>query len=255
MRRTAALLALLAFVGGCDDTPGVRDPFGRPPIITAFTFSPEEFLLDESAPQAEIPVTVEATVSAADGAPPTVRYLVRPEFGSAPVAEGTLTRGANNRWTAAFTLTLDRGATGLYAVVVYAIGADGREGDRATGLLRFTATSLGPPVVENVEHPETVTRPATFNIVATVSDPDGRSNISRVELRQPGEEPGTSQFLLRDDGGAGSNSGDEVAGDGRFTIRVQVTEDNAPGVYAFEVQAFDRTRQASNVFPISITVE
>ena len=125
-----------------------------------------------------------------------------------------------------------------------------------TGLMRFSAESLGPPVIDDVEFPATVTRPADgqppvpIPIIATVSDPDGPSNVSAVRIAA---ENGAS-FDMRDDGGAGSNSGDETAGDGRYTVTFQIESTNKPGDAPFTIQAEDRSGQESDPVDITITI-
>ena len=79
-------------------------------------------------------------------------------------------------------------------------------------------------------------------IVVTVEDPDGIANVSRVEMLVNGSGP----LFLCDDGGNGvcnagfPPSGDEVAGDGRFTITIQLDASNSPGDNLFEFTAVDR---------------
>jgi hypothetical protein len=46
-----------------------------------------------------------------------------------------------------------------------------------------------------------------------------------------------------------------VAGDGRFTLTVQVESANAPGENTFAFQAFDRSNLESEVVLKSITVQ
>ena len=60
------------------------------------------------------------------------------------------------------------------------------------------------------------------------------------------------RFDLVDDG---LNGGDDVAGDGRYTITVQVASDNAPGPRVFAFQATDRAGLESNVVEKTITIE
>lgn len=249
----AAVLGLT--LSACDDAPGVTDPFAAPPTLSDFSFTPLEFALDTDAPTAEIPLTLSAQVANPGGRPIDVRYFVRSEFGNESLADGELTPAGGGRYEGGATLSIPRGETGAYVVTVTVLGEDGLVGNTVTGLLRFTAQSLGPPVIEAVDFPETVQRPADgqpavlIPIVATVSDPDGQRNVNRVLIRTEGG----AEFELRDDGAAGS--GDETAGDGRYTITFQAESTNEPGPNLFTIQAFDRAGGASDPFSLTITIE
>lgn len=255
--RTALLLAtLVVAASGCDNAPGLPDLISDPPRLANFTLTPQEFVYTGDDPVAQIPLEVGVDVQGpASGA--EVRYVVRPQFGTEVLAEGTLASTGGGRFEASTTLEVPRGETGLYVVTVTVSNDRGAVGNLVTGLLRFTAESLGPPVIEAVDFPATVTRPAAgedpvpIPIVATVTDPDGQSNISRVVVRTQGG----GEFELRDDGGAGSNSGDQTAGDGRYTVTFQVESTNSPGPNVFTLQAFDRSGQASDPVEITITIE
>ncbi len=256
LRRSAALaLGSTLALAACDTAPGVPPLVPEPPTLAGFVLSPEAFALDGSAAEAQIPLTLAATVEDPAGAGVVVRYYVRRQGADDLVAEGTLEPSVGDQGPsthyAATTLTLPRGATGLYTVTVLATDPEGRIGDRAVGTLRFTHESLGPPTVSAVEFPATLARPATFNVVAAVSDPDGPENLVAVELRAPSGQA----FPLRDDGSGSSGTGDETAGDGRFTVGLGIGEGNAPGVYRFVVVARDVEGQMSVPDSIAITVE
>ena len=94
--------------------------------------------------------------------------------------------------------------------------------------------------------------------VAVVSDPDGLANVQKVEFWNVNTP--TQRLLLCDDGGgqpcgSSPDSGDETAGDGRYTLTVFVASTNNPGVNTFAFQATDRAGLTSNVIEKEITVE
>ncbi|MFV1980721.1 MAG: hypothetical protein ACC655_06170, partial [Rhodothermia bacterium] len=84
-----------------------------------------------------------------------------------------------------------------------------------------------------------------------VDDPDGLGNIASVVARVPNGQT----FEMLDDGGEGSDSGDEVAGDGRYTVTFDAPEGTPAGTVQFEFQAFDRQGQESNIIVRDLTIK
>ncbi|QXD14606.1 hypothetical protein GQ464_014390 [Rhodocaloribacter litoris] len=262
----ACLFGLL--LAGCDSVPGPPADT-RPPLLSGFSFSPQRIVLEELPPgQIEgdlvrVPLELGVTARDEDGDLETVRFLVRPPLSSTEVvAQGEMTAAGDGRYVAGPVLEFSRGEVGVYTVLVFAVDAAGQFSNQARGELVFEAAGR-PPVIEDVEMPERVTRPApgenplAIPIVAVVSDPDGLENIARVEMQVV---PGGAVFRLCDDGGdgacnPGASSGDAVAGDGRFTITVQLTSDNAPGQTTFRFRAVDRAGLESEPVERTITVE
>ena len=264
MRKGITCLGLLLlFYGGiigCDEVPGTNPLEQTPPYIYDFSFSPHEVRFEDVAVEdtlAAFALTVQARIRPGDVPVDSAFYLVTAVIGTdEPVAQGGLPI-TNNQISAEISLTLSRGAVGLYTLVVTFVDQTGRLGNQAKGVFRFYAQEGHPPVIEEILMPERVSRPppggnpVLIRIVAVVSDPEGLDNIQRVVMRTAGGQ----EFLLLDDGGVNSNSGDEVAGDGRFTLTVQLVSENAPGVYVFYFQAFDRDGLASEVVEKQLVVE
>ena len=205
--------------------------------------------LDTDAATASVPLAVSGTLDA-DG-PVEIRVLVRWAETDSLVAEvdQVVSPGA---FRVEAPVVLPRGAVGDYSVRVSTEGTDGRAGDQAVSVLRFAAASLGPPTV-TVTDPAPVTRPTgtnivTADVVATVSDPDGRSNIAVVLLQLP---DGGGVIVRLFDGGTGS---DTQAGDGRYSVGLGIDSAFEPGSYALEVVAVDRAGEASAPAPFTLTV-
>ncbi|RMF55696.1 MAG: hypothetical protein D6746_13365 [Bacteroidetes bacterium] len=267
-RVTAGLVLLGVVLAGCDTVPGPRD-VGTPPHVFDFSFSPQRIAFEQLPPGqiegdvARVPLSLRVTVRDDDGDLEEVRYLIRPPLSDAEVLDtGVMAPVGNGVYAAETQLTLARSAVGTYTVLVVAADAAGHLSNQVRGELTFEATGR-PPVIEAVEMPERVTRPGPgeepvlIPIVATVTDPDGLENIARVEMEVV---PGGSVFFLCDDGGegacnAGASSGDAEAGDGRFTITIQLTSDNAPGETTFRFRAIDRSGLESEPVERTITVE
>ncbi|MEX1054388.1 MAG: hypothetical protein WED81_00055, partial [Rhodothermales bacterium] len=109
-----------------------------------------------------------------------------------------------------------------------------------------------------VAAPDTVVRPAAgepaklIRIVASVSDPDGLTNVNVVQFWNAGNP--SSKFPMFDDGDTAA-SGDEVARDGKYTVTVRIESANQPGTNRLAFQATDLSGLRSNVFEKEIVVQ
>lgn len=252
-------LLLIAVVLGCDSVPSGDFRDGQPANISSFTFSPA--VIDLSTLPAEqvtettasVPFVVEARVTVGDASLESVQYIIQGlEIGDDPVVTGELLQ-AGTMYRSEFELTLEKGAIGNYSLLLFAVDEAGRISNRARGTISFVSTSGSPPVVVDVQaDPDTVLAGATFRLIAEVTDPDGPSNVLRVDATGPNENP----FPMLDDGSeGGSLSGDDVADDGLYTVTFQVPAGTPAGTVAFRVQAFDRGGLASEVVEKEVTIE
>ncbi len=91
------------------------------------------------------------------------------------------------------------------------------------------------------------------------SDSDGLQDISEVYFRSLNSTDSTAKFFLYDDGSTilrnGVLSGDQLAGDGVFTIVVQLPSTAAPGERLFAFQCKDTFDSTSAVLIHSLIVE
>ena len=250
-------LGLTATLSGCDSAPGIGDLIANPPTLSDFSFSPLAFEHTGSSDTAQIPLQLGVTVANPAGGGLTVDYFVRRQFNNELVAQGTLSGAAGGgRYTGEETVSVPRGEIGMYVITVTVVDDRGNVGNIVTGLLRFASENLGTPVIEDVEFPPTVTRPAEDEppvlvpVIATVSDPDGLGNITSVFT-----STGGTDFEMLDDGGLGSISGDEIAGDGRYTVTFQIKSMNSGNDLDLTLQAIDAFGSESEVVAITIIVE
>ncbi|MEL6614444.1 MAG: hypothetical protein AAFQ43_01825, partial [Bacteroidota bacterium] len=240
MPRVALALACVVALSlaGCDETPGAPDPFGAPPSITAFAFTPEA--VDDTGSAPEIDLAPVITVSATSGSGDiTVRAFVRDVDGVDLLAEAEASGGPGT-FELRPEVRVPRGAIGDYQVTVTTEDASGRIGDRAAGVIAFSSASLGPPEVTATRaDPATVTAPSSGSTIVTLfaeaTDPDGVANLARVELRDP--VTGETLFRFSDDGFAP----DETAGDGRAAIRLSIGSGTPTGTFGFDAVAVDRS--------------
>ena len=258
--RGAALLAVFSIgaglLGGCDSAPGVLEDHGTPPVVSSLQYSPTTVVFEQIPDDNVIGDSVivvefliSADVSDADGDLETVSYLVNDPFDPFdPLATGELNRiGNSSRYEGTALLEIPRGNSGLYTVIVSAVDAEVRVSNQVRGLFEYVLEGGEPPVITTVTGPDEITPPTTFAYVATVTDPDGLGNIASVVTRAPNDDT----FNMFDDGEQG---GDEIAGDGRFTVTFDAPEGTQSGTVQFEFQAFDRQGHESNVIVKELTV-
>lgn len=118
-----------------------------------------------------------------------------------------------------------------------------------------------PPVLSNLMAPDTVridpNQVTKILITVDVHDPQGLSDIDFVRFRSflpNGNEAQDSPFELSDDGNA-TVTGDETAGDGTYSITINLPPTGVqPGDFRFVFQAKDKSDLLSNVIEHIMTV-
>ncbi len=117
-----------------------------------------------------------------------------------------------------------------------------------------------PPTVSNLVMPDTVTINESFVFSVEASDPDGASDIAGAyyNVFDPdgnlvSNSNGVSDFPLSDNGDTAS-SGDEVANDQIYTMKLSFPGGSRTGTWRFEFFAIDRQRAKSNIITHNLTV-
>ena len=250
----------MSVIAGCDSAPGTPDLSERPPVLQNLAVTPGSIAAVAGA-ETTVDLTVSWTAQDADGDIDRIFVVVQsPDRGQAALgtADKEIGPGAGQ---ATVQVTFPAGSVGPHPVVVSASDARGRVSNMLLGSVDVVGGSA-PPVISALEVPERIVRPAageppaTLPLVAVVEDPDGLANVDRVEM----QVNGATTLLMCDDGGQGSCnngsiSGDQTAGDGRFTVTIQLGSTNAPGVYAFAFKAIDKSGLESQVITRNIIVE
>ncbi|NIR51947.1 hypothetical protein GWO43_25550 [candidate division KSB1 bacterium] len=117
------------------------------------------------------------------------------------------------------------------------------------------------PVISNLVAPDTVRinpdQVTRILITIDVTDPQGLSDIDFVRFRSflpNGNEASNSPFELSDDGNTVA-TGDEIAGDGTYSIVINLPPTGVqPGDFRFVFQAKDKSDAFSNVIEHIMTV-
>ena len=246
------LSLVLLLPAGCDSAPGPSDPDAAAPTVSNIDVTPTLLALDQlpgSGDTVSATVTVSADVADENRDLSTFFVVIRTAAaGAAPLATAEVPLSGSGRIQATLALNVPRASGGPFHVSAFASDDAGLISNVVYASIEVSASSQ-PPEITSIDMPAQVTRPGSgqpplsISIVAAVSDPDGIENVAFVEVIVNGG----ATLRLCDDGGAGvcnagfGASGDQTAGDGRFTLTIQLESTNAPGTYSFEFRAVDRS--------------
>lgn len=268
-RQGTAVAVFLMMIGlaGCDSAPGPDPVDASAPLIENIQVTPDVLALDQIGGEGDTvtaPITVVADVSDDDDDLSTFFVVVRSALaGQAPLAQTELPIAGSGRMQAVLNLTVSRAESGRFTVSVFASDTRGNLSNVAYHVIDVSASSE-PPVITQVIMPERVTRPApgepalSIALIVEASDPDGLDNIAFAQVIVNG---GTTLRLCDDGGqgicnaGFGASSGDAQAGDGQFTLTIQLDSNNAPGTNTFEFSVVDRSGLRSGTEVRTIVVE
>jgi len=115
-----------------------------------------------------------------------------------------------------------------------------------------------PPVIANtIIDPDTVVvnEPTVIFISVEADDPNGMSDIEIVFfiVYRPDSTTNGNRNQMFDDGLI--EHGDQIAGDGVYSLVIQVDENNQKGTYRFEFQAIDRSGESSNIIDHFVLIQ
>jgi hypothetical protein len=139
--------------------------------------------------------------------------------------------------------------------------ASDQAGALSAALVGTFAVSLPnePPVLSNLNAPGAVSRylGEPFAISVEAQDPQGLDDIVRVYFNatKPDGDPSASNPFRMYDNGDTADNGDEIAGDGLFSIMVEISPSNDTGTYRFDFYAEDRSGAQSDVLTHFLEVE
>ncbi len=117
-----------------------------------------------------------------------------------------------------------------------------------------------PPVISDLNMPDSASIGESFVFSVFVEDEDGAGDIAGAyyNVYDPGgnlitNSQGVSDFPLSDNGDT-NVSGDEVADDQIYTMKLAFPQGSQTGAWRFEFFAIDRAKEKSNVIVHNITV-
>ncbi|MBK8945710.1 MAG: hypothetical protein IPM32_10640 [Ignavibacteriae bacterium] len=119
-----------------------------------------------------------------------------------------------------------------------------------------------PPVISDLNIPSSVDRNTTFVFTLKVNEPNGLSDIQQVyfELLRPDSSVvfvdannTITKFPMFDNGDV-SGSGDEVRGDGIYSLKNSFGQSSQTGFWHFKFNAVDKSGLVSNTINFSLKV-
>ncbi len=164
-------------------------------------------------------------------------------------------------------LHLTKAVVGQYTIQIQASDDRGQLSNRIGLPVSIISSNNRPPIISQLIAPDTVVVPAAgsepnfIKVSVVVTDTDGLGNIdvvSFISYRPDGSiVPGS--FIMLDDGGVttgGSVSSDDVSGDGRFTLKLQLPAGTPGKTYRdFVFTAKDKSGGISNLLTKRIYIQ
>ncbi|MEX1274964.1 MAG: hypothetical protein WEE20_03480 [Bacteroidota bacterium] len=277
-RSVVFVVSLVFFlIGGCEKSrDALLDSTGTPPVLRGVALSPSIINTDSigigtaQSPQdnVQLSTTVTATVEQAGAPSPiTVITTVRRDLGSGLLSTTQLsddgqapdTQRDDGIYSGKLSFGIKRVEIGTYAVETVAETKNGYRSASQIVQLRVIRSNL-PPAISDVQAPDTVTlgnQNQALQLRVKATDPNGLEDIQRVifnSFRPDGQPSSGNPFQMFDDGEQTGISGDQVKGDGIYSLRISLPASTQTGTYRFEFRAFDRLNEGSNTIVHSITV-
>ncbi len=179
-------------------------------------------------------------------------------YDNGDAADGDSTAG-DNKYSARFPLSR------FYPVGIYSIKyfiTDITDNTRQVAVKTFeydNNQTAYPPQLSNLVSPDTVKVEDPKSVIfmsVNASDPNGLNDIKEVyfiSYRPDGTSSGEKNQMY-DDGDTNTN-GDIKAGDGIYSILIEVTPQNNKGTYRFDFRATDRSSRLSNIISHNIVIQ
>ncbi len=253
---------------------GTIDVPTKTPFLSIASATPDSIYLDNLVPVGnlyQISTIVSVRAAATGGAHEVVATVLRPttteevarislrDDGSAP--DLTANDGV---FTGRFEFAIPRTLAGRYRIKFWSTSQDGLVSNIIERRLALTRRNSAPQLL-SATSPDTVDLPTTgfitVQFTATASDSDGLADIAEVFFLR---DTLTTKFFLKDDGGVGRNTfegfptplstGDDIAGDGKFSILLPVTPTNTRATRLITFQAIDSFGDTSNTIQRFFTI-
>lgn len=167
----------------------------------------------------------------------------------------------DGKYNSTIALHLPKEIIGIYNVQFSTTDRQGFTSNTFNLPLRIVLSTNGPPVISNLQAPDSVRVPKSADSVnlvfisLDVSDPDGLNDVTSVVLTsQRPDSTVSGTFFLSDDGGAvilpqfGIASGDGTANDGKYSITIPIFSTATTNTYRdFIFSARDQSGIFSNI--------
>ncbi len=157
----------------------------------------------------------------------------------------------DNIYSAVFPLDSNQ-INGNYEVKYFVNDRLNKTNQVATSMYNYNNgnSNIAPVISNTVVDPDTVVVTTTTVILTSVQayDQNGLNDIEKVYfvVYRPDGTTNGNQNILYDDGNL-TEHGDETAGDGIYSLLIQIDQSNTKGTYRFEFRAKDRGGKLSNI--------
>jgi hypothetical protein len=267
--------ALAVLLTSCErDRDGVIDTSLASPLVTAASLDHGALNLDTTSDATvtrlpdgtyRISQSLYAHVAYAPGISglTAVSYRIYRPGGSRYFASGSMNRTSLTSATSAdfaapIAFALDRSEAGLYRIEIFAQGQSSSASNYFQIPLLVSRNNSAPRIISG-SVPDTVTLPPGGRLLlkfsVAVRDSDGLGDIAGAFFFSLNSSRPTDRIVLADDGNVTGISGDDVAGDGTYTITVELVDDvNVRRTFEFEFHAVDLQGADSGPFTKFLTV-
>lgn len=149
---------------------------------------------------------------------------------------------------------------GIYNVKYFVIDNSGKSIQVAIANFIFNngKPNVPPQITDDIVSPDSavVTAPIVILTSVKASDTNGYLDIEKVYflVYRPNGTTSNNQNTMFDDGNI-VDHGDQVAGDGIYSLLIQITPANTKGTYRFEFAAKDRGGDISNIINHSVVIQ
>ena len=168
------------------------------------------------------------------------------------------TTSGDNIYSAKFPMSKSY-TVGLYSIKFFITDLNDNSRQVAVRSFEYDNNQASyPPQLSDLVAPDSVVAEEPKTVIfmsVAASDPNGLSDIKQVyfiSYRPDGTTSGEKNQMF-DDGDL-VNDGDVKAGDGVYSILIEVTPQNNKGTYRFDFRAVDRTSKLSNLISHNIIV-
>ncbi len=270
MKRVFIILIAI-FVYACKDSDSsfIDVNFSNPPVVKSLKIEPERVNLDtiitgdEKNPEDTLNISFKltATVIDKDGQMDISKtnYQILNPLKGITLKSGELNRINDSTFYGEPSFKIKRKESGIYLIKVFAIDKVGFTGNEVYFNFELYRGNR-PPVISELNAPDTVflqSQTVLIKMTIRATDPDGDSDIKSVQFNsfKPDGSPSSGNpFKMYDDGNASGISGDDKAGDGIYSIIIQLPPNTQKGRYRFEFQAIDKANETSNIITHFLTV-